>query len=102
MPSAYAQNLKAVERGAPPSTYYALDVAEGAPNAIPRMVSATLARSTFFLPGLLAIGYRGTPLIKTALAASSSLSVILLLYYGYQHKASQASGTAAPWDKWGR
>ncbi len=90
------------QRGDPPSTYCALAVVEGQPGAIWRFLGATLVRSLFIAPGLAFAGQRGKELAIDALAASASISTILLLFYGYQRAKSLQTGQPPPWDnQWG-
>jgi hypothetical protein len=90
-----------MERGAPPSTYCALAVYEGEPNAIPKFLGAFLVRSLFVMPGLAVAGLRGKKLLGASLAASASISVVLLGYYGYFF-VREKNGTPAPWHNgWG-
>lgn len=91
-----------VLRGDPPSTYCALAFIEGQPGAAWRFAGATAVRSLFILPGLAFAGARGWKLVGSSLAASMSISTVLLLYYGYQRAKSLKSGQPAPWDNgWG-
>lgn len=89
--------LGAIERGSPPSSYCALAVVEGQPGAIPRFLLATLLRSLIIAPGLFAVGIPPKQVAFGALAASTSISGVLLLYYGWHHNRQISTGKLAPW-----
>lgn len=89
--------IGAIERGSPPSSYCALAVVEGQPGAIPKFILATALRSLIIAPGIFAVGVRGKQAILGSLAASSCISGVLLLYYGWHHNNQISTGKLAPW-----
>lgn len=91
-----------VKRGEPPSTYCALAFVEGQPGSTLRFAGATLGRAFFIAPGLALMGLKRWELVTHALAASASISTVLLLFYGYQHAKSLQTGKPPPWNNgWG-
>src|SRR5574338_916250 len=86
-----------IERGSPPSSYCALAVVEGHEGAIPRFALATVLRSLIIAPGLFAVGIRGKQAVFGSLAASTCISGVLLLYYGWHHNQQISTGKLAPW-----
>lgn len=71
------------QRGSPPSTYAVLDFVEGRPGATLRLLGLTAMRSLFVAPGLYLAGVRRpAQLAGYSLAASVSISVCLVAYYG--------------------
>jgi hypothetical protein len=86
------------ERGSPPSTYCALALVEGQPGAVWRFMGAWLGRCFFIAPGLALAGYKGKELAIASMAASASISTVLILFYGYQHAKALSSGVPAPWE----
>lgn len=94
------------ERGSPPSTYCALAVVEGERGSVLKFAGCTLGRAVFIAPGIIlaeAAAKRGgkfsaKDVAIRSLAASASISTVLLLYYGYQHAKALQTGKPAPWE----